>query len=267
MNQQMKLEPVELIQTESRLSDVRYPLVGALYGFLIGNAFVISGATMDRLLYPDLPLGFDWSLFAMRWGWIAVGLALVGAIASLFNERLYGLLAGAVVTGFLALLSALFFSPVTTGMKVLVLIFALVPVSAMSLPVTLILRWLVDKHEDVLYLKQRVAWIIPLILLAIVLGAGSGYFLKMSRRAVTATRFMHQLLQTAPQDAESILHDLPGFQSHMDMTYQLFQRRSESSTEGFDVRAEYNDGYSVNCVVVIYPGHSPYLSGCTSIQD
>jgi len=262
----MKLERVEVVETESRFRDVKYTLVGAFYGFLAGNAFVISGATVDRLLHPDLPLGIDWSIVAMRWVWIGLGLALIGAITSFFNDKMPGLLAGALVTGFVALTSALFSSPVTTGLKVLVLIFTLAPMAAMSLPVTLILRWLVDKHEDALQLQQHIRRISLLVLLAIVLGAGSGYFLKMSRRAVQATRFMHHQLQTAPQDAESPIHDLPDFQSHVDMNYQLFQGPSESSAEGFDVRAEYNDGYSVNCVVVIYPGSDPYFSDCTSAQ-
>ena len=263
----MKLEPIELIQVESRFSNIKYILVGALYGFLIGNAFAITASMVDRLLYPDLPLGIDWSLFVMRWGWIGLGLALVGAIASLFSERLPSLLIGAVIAGLLALVSALFLSPVTTGMKLIVLIFALIPMAAMSLPVTLILRWLVDKHENALELKQYIVRIIPLILLAIVLGAGSGYFLKMSRRAVQATRFLHHLLQTAPQNVESPIRDLPGLQSHAGMSYQLFQRTSETSTEGFDVRAEYDDGYNVNCIVVVYPGRDPYLSDCASTQN
>ncbi|MGZ9226392.1 MAG: hypothetical protein ACXW4M_12640, partial [Anaerolineales bacterium] len=199
----MKLEPIAVTQTESRFRDIQYILVGALYGFLIGNAVVITASTVDRLLYPDLPLGFDWSLFSVRWLWLALGLALVGAIATSFSERFPGLIVGAVITGLLALISALFLSPVTMGMKLIVLIFGLIPIAAMSLPVTLILRWLVDRHEDVLAQKQQLVRILPLVLLAIVLGVGSGYFLKMSKRAVEATRFFHNLLQTAPQGAES----------------------------------------------------------------
>ena len=262
----MKLEPITFVEAESRFRDIRYMLVGALYGFLIGNAFVITASIVDRLLYPDLPLGMDWSMFAMLWIWIAPGLALIGAIASLFSERLSSLIVGAVIAGLLAMLSALFFSPVTMGMKVIVLIFTLIPMTAMSLPVTLILRWLVDRHEQALELQQHVARILPLILLAIVLGIGSGYFLKMSKRAVQATRFMHNLLQTAPQDAENPLHDVAGFQDHIDMSYKLFQQTSETSTEGFDVRAEYSDGYSVTCIMVVYPGRNPYLSDCTYAQ-
>lgn len=263
----MKLETIEQVQMESRFSDIKYVMVGALYGFLIGNAFAITGLLIDRLLYPDLPLGLDWSLFAMRWGWIALGLALIGAVASLFRERLPSLLVGAVIAGLLALLSALFFSPATTGTKLIVLIFGLLPVAAMSLPVTLILRWLVDQHEHALEIRQGLARIIPLVLLAVVLGIGSGYFLKMPKRALEATRFLHQRLEIAPQEMDSTLHDLAGFQSHEGMSYQLFQKPSESSTEGFDVRANYKDGYSLTCTVVVYPGTQPYIADCTSTQN
>jgi hypothetical protein len=263
----MKFEPITFAETESRFRDYRYMLVGALYGFLIGNVFVLTASLVDRLLYPDLPLGMDWSLFAMRWVWIALGLALIGATAALFSEKLPSLLVGAVVAGLLALVSALFLSPATMGLKVVVLIFTLIPMAAMSLPVTLILRWLVDQHEQALVLRQYMTRIIPLILLAIVLGMGSGYFVKMSKRAVAATRFFDNLLQTAPQDTESPIHDVAGFQDHMDISYRLFQKPSETSTEGFDVRAEYPDGYNMTCIVVVYPGQAPYLSDCSSTQN
>lgn len=262
----MKLEPIAVAPTESRFRDIKYLLVGALYGFLIGNAFVIAGSAVDRLLYPDLPLGFDWSLFAMRWTWIALGLAVLGAITSLFSERMTSLLVGATIAGLLALLSALLLSPVTMGVKLIVLIFALIPMAAMALPVTLILRWLVDRHEDILAQKQQLVRIVPLVLLAIVLGVGGGYFLKSTARAAQAMRFAHHLLQTAPQDPESPFRDLPGLQSHIGMRYKLFQKTSEASTEGFDVRAEYEDGYSVTCIVIVYPGRDPHLSDCTSTQ-
>lgn len=257
----MKFQPITFAQPESRFRDVRYMLVGALYGFLIGNAFVITASIVDRLLYPDLPLAMDWSMIALRWVWIAPGLAVIGAVATLFSEKLPSLLVGAAVAGLLALLSALFLSPVTVGLKIIVLIFTLIPMTAMSLPVTLILRWLVDRHEQALAL-QHMMRIVPLVLLAIVLGLGSGYLMKMSKRAAAATRFFDNILQAAPQDAQSPMHNVAGFQEHMGMSYKLFQKTSATSTEGFEVRAEYPDGYNVTCIVVVYPGREPYLSDC-----
>ncbi len=51
------------------------------------------------------------------------------------------------------------------------------------------------------------------------------------------------------------------------MSYRLFQKPSETSTEGFDIRAEYPDGYNMTCIVVVYPGQAPYLSDCLSTQN
>jgi len=263
----MKIQGIGPFETESRLQSIRHVLLGAFYGFLIGSAFVIVGTTINRLLYPDLPLGMDWSFFATLSGWLLPGLTLVGAIAALFRERLTSLLLSAVAAGFVALASALFFSTVSTGMKVIVLIFALVPMAAMCLPVVWILRWLAEKHEEGLDSPRRFTTILPLVLLALVLGAGSGYFLKMPSRAAEATRFIHQMLQTASGDIESPLHQVAGFQNHTGMDYELFQKPSEAFTEGFDVRAEYEDGYSLTCVVVIYPGRAPRVSQCSSIPN
>jgi hypothetical protein len=263
----MKHETVDRGQTESHFSSIPYIVVGAFYGILVGNAFVLTASAVDKLLYLELPLGFDWPLFATRWGGIALGLALVGAVTALFHERLPGVLVGGVSASLLALGSALFLSPVTAGMKLMVLIFILMPIAAMSLPIALILRWMADKHAQALESKQPLTRVLPLVLLAIVLGVGSGYFLKMSRRGVEATRFLHHLLQTASQDAESPIRDLPGLQSHRDMSYILFPKPSETSREGFDIRVEYADGYSVNCTVVVYPGRDPYVSGCTSTSN
>jgi hypothetical protein len=48
------------------------------------------------------------------------------------------------------------------------------------------------------------------------------------------------------------------------MQYKLFQKASEASTEGYDVRAKYEDGYTLQCTVVVYPGFNTYISDCKS---
>jgi len=263
----MKIESVESAEREPRRSQVQHALVGAIYGFLIGTAFVITAATVDHLLYPDLPLGMDWSQLAARWGWIGLGLALIGGLTSLFSETWAGLLAGALTAGLLALINSLLLSPTTTGVKLLVLLFTLTPIAVTTLPVTWLLRWLTEKHEGAMQSKSYVIRIASLVLIAMVLGAGTGYFYKMPPRAVEATRFVHQLLQTAPQDEKSPIHNLPGLRNHTGIRYELIQKPSEFSTEGFDIRAEYRDGYRVNCVVVVYPEREPYLSACKSVEN
>jgi hypothetical protein len=255
---------INTYEEDTRPQKIRRALVGALYGLLAGTAFVLMSAFIDLLFYPDLPLGVDWSLVAVRWLLIGLGLALIGGLTCFFSETWAGLLAGAVAAGLLALTSALFFSPTTAALKLIVLLFTLVPVAAMSLPIAWIFRRLAERHAHALQLKQPATGIAGLVLIAVILGAGFGYFAKMSPSAVKAIRYLHENLQTIETSLKQELKDLPGLHEHAGMEYKLFQKESDLSTEGYDVRAEYEDGYIVQCVVVVYPGSSPYLSSCES---
>ena len=243
---------------------VRRAIVGALYGLLAGTAFVMMSAFIDVLLHPNLPLGVDWTLMSTRWVLIGLGLALIGALTCLFNETWAGLLAGAITAGLLALTSALFLSPTSTALKVMVLVFTLVPMAVMSLPIAWILRLLTERHAAAIYSERSLARITLLIVIAVALGAAGGYFTKMPRNAATAVRYLHETLQSANVNETEEISELPGWQEHAGMDYELFQKKSESSTEGYDVRAEYEDGYTLQCTVVVYPGFNTNLSACES---
>lgn len=262
----MKTGSVESVQKEFHSGRGKHALVGALYGFLVGSAFVITAATVDQLLYPDLPLGMDWSLFTTRWGLIGLGLTLIGALTCLFDEMWAGMTAGTVTAGLLALASALFISSTGTGLKMIVLLFTLAPMAVMSLPVVWILRRLADKHARALNLKWSAGHIVLLALIAVSLGAGCGYFMKMSARALLAVRLLHDNLRGIAESQEKAISQLPRLHEHAGISYELFQKLSDESTEGFDVRAEYKDGYTVQCVVVAYPGLSPYIRDCEEIE-
>jgi len=243
---------------------VRRAIVGALYGLLTGTAFVLMSAFIDVLLHPNLPIGVDWTLTSTRWILIGLGLALIGALTCLFNETWAGLLAGAIAAGLLALTSALFLSPTSTALKVMVLLFTLAPIAVMSLPIAWILRRLAERHAVALYSQHSIARIALLILTAVALGAAGGYFMKMSLDASTAVRYFHDALQSANVSETEEISVLSGFQEHTGMRYKLFQKTSEASTEGYDVRAVYEDGYTLQCTVVVYPGFNTYISDCES---
>ena len=257
-----RLSATEASPNEMRLQKIQRTLVGAFYGLLAGTAFVLISGFIDLLLYPDLPLGVDWSLVVVRWILIGLGLALIGGLTCFFSETWAGLLAGAVCASLLALTSALLFSPTTTAMKLIVLMFTLVPTASMSLPIAWIFRRLAERHSHALRMGQPATRITWLVLITVALGVGLGYFAKMSSREVSAVRYLHEALQTLEESPKQQLRDLAGLQEHAGMEYKLFQKKSGSSTEGYDVRAEYRDGYIVQCVVVVYPGSSPYLSSC-----
>jgi len=236
-------------------------MVGALYGLIAGAAFTLVSVFIDLLLYPDLPLGVDWSAFAYRMCAIALGLALIGAMTCWWSETWQGLLSGAAVSAALALIVALFSSEVGTGIKLMVLVFTLMPVAAMALPIAWILRWLTERHAAALLVKGSFARIARFILLAIALGAAGGYFMKMSPRGVKVTRYVHGLLQNPSQEKNPISR-APGVQERLNIPYTLYQKQSESSTEGYDIRIEYEDGYVLQCLAVLYPGRDPYISAC-----
>lgn len=243
---------------------VRRAIVGGLYGLLTGTAFVLMSAFIDVLLHPNLPLGVDWTLLSTRWILIGLGLALIGAMTCLFNETWAGLLAGAITAALLALTSALFVSATNTALKVMVLVFTLAPIAVMSLPIAWILRRLAEGHASALYAERSIARIALLVLMAVALGAAGGYFMKMPQDAATAMNYLHEALQSANVNESQDVSKTPGFQEHARMPYKLFQKPSETSTEGYDVRAEYEDGYTLQCTVVVYPGFNTFITRCKS---
>ena len=233
--------------------------LGAVYGFLGGTAFALVASFVDVWLHPELPLAADWNLLGVRWAVIGFGLALVGAVTTLWVDFWPGLGSGILAAGLLALGSALYTSQASTGLRLMVLIFALMPVAVLSLPVVLLLRWLVQWHIDSFALKQPANRIIGLVLVSLIIGAIGGSLLKMSPRAVTVTRYMHNVLQMG--NNEKILA-VEGVSQREDTPYHLSPSKSESLTEGFDIRVEYEDGFVLTCEVVQYPGRDPRLSGC-----
>jgi len=225
----------------------------------MGIAFTLTASFIDVILYPNLPLAVDWNLLETRLFVIGVGLALIGVTTALWVEFWPGLGSGILTAGLLALGSALYTSQSSTGLKLIVLIFSLMPVAFLSLPIVLTLRWLVKRHIASLTLKQPTSRIVGLVILALVLGAICGSFLKMSQRAVSATSYMHNLLQMG--NNQKIL-SVESMSQREDMSYHLYQSKSKSSAEGFDIRVAYEDGFVVICEVVQYPGRDPRLSGC-----
>lgn len=240
---------------------VRRARVGALYGLLTGTAFVLMSAFIDLLLHPDLPLGVDWTLMSTHWILIGLGLSVIGAATCWWNETWQGLLSGAVVSGAIALISSLFDSQIGVGVKLIVLVFTLMPVAVMALPIAWILRRLAERHALALQSEQPAARLAWLMLIAVVLGAGSGYFTKMSSRGVEVTRYVHELLQN-PVDENNPIRNIEELQAHQGVPYKLYQTRSKFSTEGYDIRVEYQDGFVLQCVAVLYPGRDPYISTC-----
>src|SRR5829696_4482926 len=128
----MKLGSLNSTPNNSLFSSIRYIVVGAAYGLLIGISFVLMWTFINNWLYPDLPLGIDWSLVAGRGALIGLSLALIGAVTCLFNETWLGLTVGAAIAGLLALAGSLIISSTGAGLTLILILFTLAPIAVMS---------------------------------------------------------------------------------------------------------------------------------------
>src|SRR4030095_3779541 len=79
---------------DSRQSQIRRAMFGALYGLLGGLTFVLVAAFVDIWLHPDLPFGLNRQAFLLRLPLITLGLALVGAVTCWWHESWQGFLRG-----------------------------------------------------------------------------------------------------------------------------------------------------------------------------
>jgi len=245
----------------TRRFQIRHAVIGASYGLIGGTAFALAAAFADLLLYQDLPLGANYASLGLYWLIAGLGLAVIGFATCWAVETWKGLLIGSVTAGILALIGSLVQSPVGIGTRLMVIFFILMPVVAFVLPLAWLLRWLAEGHERA---RSSMVKILLLVVIAILIGSAGGYFMKMPARAVSAIRFVHGLIQESTGNEKSILRKIPGFTDHINSAYKIYESPSEVSTEGFVVKATYDDGYELSCDVVMYPGRDPFLSLCTA---
>jgi hypothetical protein len=256
----------EQTRISTRKTSLLSASIGAIYGLLIGTTFVLVAAYVDVWLHFELPIGVNGSQVLLRWLVIGLGITLIGALSSFFLETFQGLLVGTIAAGLLALVSALVLSAVSTGMKLIVLIFSLFPIAAMCLPLVVLLRYL--PHQHVLALQNEQPWlrISVLIMAAVALGALGGYFMKMPTRALTSMQVIHKNIQAPLEQQDRQIRQVPGLKEHLGMRYVLFQNTSAVSTAGTDVRVLYEDGYTIQCAVVVFTEQSPYIRSCETIN-
>ncbi|MCC6499144.1 MAG: hypothetical protein IT313_02635 [Anaerolineales bacterium] len=251
-----ELEPSRAVQKQ-------HAQLGALYGALGGIAFALTTSSVDLILHRDLPLGFEFG-FLTSYGLIVVlGLSVIGFVTCWAVETWRGLFYGAVIAAALVLVGSLMQSgEATTGMKFMVLVFILMPIAVLVLPVAWVLRWLAERHTQARSSRYCASIVALLFAIAVTFGAAGGYFMRMPDRAVRAVRFLHVLVQQTSASDGNALAKLPGFAEQAGGAYRMYEASSPDSTEGFDVRVHYDDGYTFSCTVIAYPGQDPYLSVC-----
>jgi hypothetical protein len=151
--------------------------------------------------------------------------------------------------------------------KILLLV---LPVIAISLVMTITLRWLGVRHADVVE-REQTLWtkdIAILVVIALVIGGVTGLGLtRWSEKTLRGIRYVHDRLQTLavePVQAEGFfpLDNVPGLASHFNMPYTLRGKSSGQSITGAEVNVEFEDGYRITCILLVFPDTTPFLSAC-----
>lgn len=251
----------------TRASQAQHAWVGALFGVAAGAAFAVAASGVDRLLHRDLPLGYEFD-FLFTYGLIVSAvLSVVGFATCWAVETWRGLAYGALATSLIVLIGSLLqSSEATAGMKIIALAFTLVPVAALALPIAWALRWLTERSMRARYERFSMWRITLLVVATLACSAAGAWFMRMPPRAAEAVHFMNGMIQIAPNHEDSPLRQVNGFGDHMGENYKLYESSSTVSTEGFDVIAEYEDGYRLSCTVVVFPGSDPFMPGCKGEQ-
>jgi hypothetical protein len=142
----------------------------------------------------------------------------------------------------------------------------LLPFFAMLFPLAALFYWLAKRSVEALSLSgwPRIRVFLVNAVIILVLGALPGWYVKMDQRAEQGVRIIHNILQGSPMEFKEDLSKTSGFLEHQGQSYALSQVDSSYSTVGVDVTVHYEDGYTIMCTVVLYPGQEPSVSPCKS---
>lgn len=258
-----KTAPISKSKDPEKLQRV---LFAALSGFIAGTIATLASSYINIWLFPDLPLHLDWSRIFIAWIlWAVVG-GLLAGISGFSAEGWKSILLSAVsMTSTILLLSSMQSSE-NTNLKIVAFVGLLFPISAMVLPLAIIFFWLARRFIRAVsergWARNKLFLVNFIVILA--LGMVPGLYAKMNARAERGVRIVHGILQDAPGTIHEELLKTEGFSEHADQPYTLSQTDSAYSTVGVDVTAHYEDGYTIICTVVLYPGSDPSISFCKS---
>jgi hypothetical protein len=244
-------------------------LFAALSGFVAGTVAALLSSFINTWLFPDLPLYIEWSSMFLGWVlWSVLGGVLAG-VAAFSSEGWKSILFSALGMAVTILVLNVLQNSESALLNTIVLLGLSLPFTAMMIPLAFLFFWLARRFLEAMSLRGWVRSRIFLVNFIVILALGviPGVYTKMNTRAERGVRIMHEMLQTAaqasPQDAvPKALLKTNGFADHKDQPYTLSQVSSVSSTEGVDVTAHYNDGYTILCTVVLYPGSDPSIFSC-----
>lgn len=236
----------------------------ALSGFFTGTVVTLATSFINTWFFPDLPLYLNWSSVLVAWVmWAFLG----GLLASLSALSAEGW-AGVFVSALSMAVAVLVINSIQGSESMMVSLVAffglLLPFFAMLFPLAALFYWLAKRSVEALSLSgwPRIRVFLVNAVIILVLGALPGWYVKMDQRAEQGVRIIHNILQGSPMEFKEDLSKTSGFLEHQGQSYALSQVDSSYSTVGVDVTVHYEDGYTIMCTVVLYPGQEPSVSPC-----
>lgn len=260
-----------LAQQETSAERRQRMLPGILYGLTVASSYAIVSGLVNQLSFPDLPIGIDWHTHLMIWLFFSLWLGVGGGFVNWFTQNEEGFIPSLLIMILTALGAGTATLegnlPVRFG-KIGLLI---LPVIAVSLAATILLRWFGMHHAELLQKEKlvRTRGILILIALALVLGGGTGFALtRWADSTLSGVKEIDRRLQAAAANPDSAnelfpLNDLPDLASHLGVSYALLGKPYGQLVDAIQVTARFEDGYQFTCVVLlILPSGSPYLRAC-----
>jgi hypothetical protein len=264
-----------LAQQETPTERRQRMLPGAIYGLVIAGSYALVGSVVNQLSFPDVPASANWGYLLTVSLFFVIWLGIGGAFVNWFTQTEEGLVISLFLMSAIAMVASwlTFEGPLPTQLgKILLLV---LPVLAISLLMTLALRWLGVQHAEISEknpVSQR-RQLLSLILVAVIIGGGTGFALTRWPPATQrAVRYIHEKIQavaTNPADAESLflLRDVPDIQDHLQSPYTLRGKPSGQSVVGVEVNIDFKDGYQVACVLLVFPDQTPLPRACAEGEN
>jgi hypothetical protein len=244
-------------------------LAGAGIGLFSGSLFVLVAGTIDHFAFPMFHMRIDWAHMAGLWLLTGLLLSALCGLAALTMEVWPGVPLSAAAMAVAILITNIAQGKGEGFTNFLLLIILIIPLTGLMVPVAWVFRWLAGKFVQGVRSRgaARFGDFTLVLLIAILLGLTPGVLSRMNRRVQSAVLQVNTLLEQGAQTPAGgsypgPLENMPGYAAHAAQGYTLNYKPSAYSTEGFDVTARFADGYSIKCIVVVYPGQAPYLLSC-----
>jgi len=257
----MHMEQESLSQRGERM------LPAAMYGALVATAYVLAGALVNVITFPNLPLGFDWVHILAMCAGIGSAFALAGVIAGWFSEEYIGIVAGgAIITALLAIVFLFQMGAQNSALTMQSVLMA-VPLIGINMAFAAALRWVARRHLEIVQkeaAETRSKRLAGHILLVLLVGLVFGILGRMDLPAEKTLTQFHQFLQAAPNDpsvwVQLPVKQVPSLPEHFGVDYVFYARQSQIALGALDLTVRFADGFSLNCVLPA--GGSSFFTDC-----